>query len=92
MHKIPKLGKNVGTEMKQMENIKTIGNNREDLPDIRELEIDSSLPPAIRTAVFMSKVNETNRFRVGDTVVEMGWANTGATLQSTLHSVLKARC
>ena len=92
MNKVPKVGKNDGKEKYHMENIKSICDHREDLPDIREIEIDSSLSPVERTAVFMSQVKETNLFRVGDTVVELGWANTNATLQSALHSVLKARC
>ena len=92
MYKIPEVGKNVGMENNQMENMKSICDHREDLPDIREIEIDCSLSPVERTAAFMSQVKETNRFRVGNTVVEMGWANTDATLQSALHSVLKARC
>ena len=75
-----------------MENIKVICQNREELPDIREIQIDGTLPPAERTEVFMNQVKETNRFRVGNTVVEMGWANTDATLQNALHAVLQARC
>lgn len=75
-----------------MESIKIICNNKENLPDIRNIKIDSSLPPTVRTAMFMSQVRETNRFRVGDTVVEMGWVDTDRTLQDVLQSVLKARC
>ncbi len=72
--------------------MKMICQNREDLPDIREISIDGTLPPAVRTAVFMSQVREPNRFRVGDTVVELGWADTDDTLQNALQGVLQARC
>lgn len=75
-----------------MESTKIICSNKENLPDIRNIKIDSSLPPTVRTAMFMSQVRETNRFRVGDTVVEMGWADTDRTLQDILQSVLQAKC
>ena len=74
-----------------MENMKNLCDNREDLPTVDDFEIDGSQPPAIRTALFMSKVKDTNRFRVGETVVEMGWSDTGMTLQNALHEVLKAK-
>ena len=72
--------------------MKMICQNREDLPDIREISIDGTLSPVVRTAVFMGQVREPNLFRVGDTVVELGWADTKETLQSALHGVLQARC
>lgn len=74
-----------------MENMKNLCDNRENLPNVDEFEIDSSKPPAIRTALFMSQVKDTNRFRVGETVVQMGWADTDTTLQKALHEVLKAK-
>lgn len=74
-----------------MENMKILCDNREDLPNVDDFEIDGSMPPAIRTALFMSQVKDTNRFRVGETVVQMGWADTDTTLQKALHEVLKAK-
>ena len=74
-----------------MENMKILCDNREDLPNVDDFEIDGSKPPTIRTALFMSQVKYTNRFRVGETVVQMGWADTGMTLQNALHEVLKAK-
>ena len=74
-----------------MENKKILCDNREALPNVDDFEIDSSQSPAIRTALFMSQVKDTNRFRVGDTIVQMGWADTDRTLQKALHEVLEAK-
>ena len=74
-----------------MENMKILCDNREDLPNVDDFEIDGSKSPAIRTALFMSQVKDTNRFRVGDTVVQMGWADTDRTLQKALHEVLETK-
>jgi hypothetical protein len=74
-----------------MENMKILCDNREDLPNVDGFEIDGSKPPAIRTALFMSKMKDTSRFRVGETVVEMGWTDTDRTLQKALHEVLEAK-
>lgn len=69
--------------------MKILCENREDIPNVDDFEIDSSKPPAIRTALFMSQVKDTKRFRIGETVVQMGWADTDMTLQNAIHKVLK---
>ena len=71
---------------------KRICEYKEDIQDILEMTINPKQSPLERTVTFMGQVQDTSRFRIGDTVVEMGWKETDVTLQNALHALLRANC
>ena len=53
---------------------------QEPLVDIREVKIDRSLPSEERIRSFVRQIKNPYRFKVGDTVVQVSFANTRNTI------------
>ena len=53
---------------------------QEPLVDIREVKIDRSLPSEERIRSFVRQIKNPYRFKVGDTVVQVSFANTQNTI------------
>lgn len=61
------------------------------LPDIREIHIDTTLPPESRLRVFADTIGDPYHFRVGETEVELLFNNDGPSLYACLVK-LNGRC
>ena len=65
-------------------------NSREDLVDIRQIHIDTSLPRQERIASFVSQLKNPYLFRCGDFVIEASFANNGASMEDRLNGILRS--
>ena len=59
------------------------------LPDLREARIDPTLPVNERLRLFAASVEDPHRFRVGDTAVEVLFADGAPSLQACLTDLCK---
>lgn len=75
-------------EMKAVD-IRTV--NRDDLVDIRHVEIDRSLPKEERIQQFVKQIKNPYCFRVGDTVVKVSFTENGPTLEECMEHYLRTR-
>lgn len=62
---------------------------QEDLVDIRDVRVDKSLPKKERITSFVRQIKNPYLFRCGDFVVQVCFANNGATLEDRLHGLLR---
>ena len=53
----------------------------EELKDLRDVKIDTSLPVIARILSFMIQIENPYLFKVGDTIVKVGFSKTEQTLQ-----------
>jgi len=58
----------------------------EDLKDINEIHIDTSLPVIERILSFMVQIGNPYLFKVGDTPVKVSFSKNGPTIQNILES------
>ena len=68
----------------RQQNIKEI--NKDDLVDIRSVVVDTSLPPEQRMMDYLGKIKNPYRFRCGDAVVSIHFADKGNSLDSLLKN------
>lgn len=61
----------------------------EELVDIRQVRVDRSLPKQERIASFIRQIKNPYLFRCGEFVVQVCFANNGATLEDRLHGILR---
>ena len=71
-----------------MSNHATQAANAEGLVDVRQVRIDSSLPREERIRSFVRQVKNPYRFRVGQVVVNVSYANCGSTLNDRFTEML----
>ncbi len=63
--------------------------NREELVDIRDVEIDPEQPKDERIKSFIRQIKNPYCFKVGNVVVKTSFADTDATLDDRLEHYLK---
>ncbi len=73
-------------EMKNVD-IRTV--RREDLVDIRDVEIDPELPKEERIRSFVRQIRNPYCFKVGNVVVKTTFADTDVTLDERLEHYLR---
>lgn len=61
----------------------------DDLVDIRDVCVDKSLPKKERISSFVRQIKNPYLFRCGDFVVQVSFANNGATLEDRLQGILR---
>lgn len=76
------------TEMKAVD-IRTV--NRDDLVDIRDVEIDRSLPKEDRIRSFINQIKNPYCFKCGDIVVKTSFIDTDVTLEERMEHYLRTR-
>lgn len=76
------------TEMKAVD-IRTV--NRDDLVDIRDVEIDRSLPKEERIRSFINQIKNPYCFKCGDIVVKTSFIDTDVTLEERMEHYLRTR-
>ena len=59
------------------------------LVDIRSISVDKTLPKQERIASFVRQIKDPYLFRCGDFVVQVCFANNGATLEDRLQGILR---
>ena len=57
------------------------------LVDIRDVEIDETLPIEERMKSYVEQIKNPYMFRVGDTIVRVSYANTQETLNDNLSLI-----
>jgi len=65
--------------------------NINDLADIRDVEIDSSLPVEEKKRSYLRQIKNPHLYRCGNIIVRVSFANTGATLEDRLKQYLLSR-
>ena len=75
------------------ENMRTVENeiNINELVDIRNIEIDSSLPPEEKKRSYLEQIKNPYLYRCGNVVVRVSFNDTGATLEERLKQILLSR-
>ena len=58
------------------------------LVDIRDVEIDETLPIEVRMKSYVEQIKNPYMFRVGDTIVRVSYANTQETLNDNFVNLL----
>lgn len=62
--------------------------NLDELADIRDVKIDTSLPREERIKQYLSQIKNPYCYRCGDIIVRVSFADTGATLEDRLKQYL----
>jgi len=75
-------------EMKAID-IRTV--DRADLVDIRDVEIDRSLPKEDRIRSFIDQIKNPYCFKCGDIVVKTSFIDTDVTLEERMEHYLRTR-
>jgi hypothetical protein len=73
-----------------LEEVSTTPYNINDLADIRNVKIDTSLPKAERQKSYLRQIKNPYLYRCGDIVVRVSFANTDVTLEDRLKQCLIA--
>lgn len=72
----------------QMRNVDVCAVDRESLADIREVQVDGSLPKEQRFRDFLQQIRNPYCYRCGKVVVKVSFADTDATLEDRLEHYL----
>ncbi len=59
------------------------------LPDIRDVQVDKTLPKEERIASFVKQIGDPYRFRCGDFIVNAVFSADGPTLEDCLQGILR---
>ena len=62
--------------------------NINDLADIRDVKIDTTLPKEERQKSFLRQIKNPHLYRCGDMIVRVSFANTGITMEDRLKQYL----
>ena len=62
--------------------------NAEELVDIRNVQVDKSLPKVERVAEFVRQIKDPNLFRCGKFIVTARFAEDGPTLEECLQRII----
>ncbi len=73
-------------QMKQVD-VRTV--DRDTLMDIRDVQVDQTLPRGQRFADFLRQIGNPYCYRCGKAVVKISFADTDATLEDRLEHYLK---
>ena len=69
-----------------------INNDDENLADIRDIKIDTSLPVEERMKSYLRQIKNPYRYKCGDTVVRVSFVDTDATLEDRIRQYLLTPC
>ena len=75
--------------LEEMKNVDIRTVSRDDLVDIRDVEIDPELPKEERIKSFVRQIRNPYCFKVGNVVVKTEFADTDATLDDRLEHYLR---
>ena len=75
--------------IEEMKNVDVRTVSRDDLVDIRDVEIDPELPKEERIKSFVRQIRNPYCFKVGNVVVKTEFADTDATLDDRLEHYLR---
>ena len=71
-----------------MESTMLISNDIEELVDIKDIQIDTSLPVEVKMQSYYRQIKNPNCFRFGDMIVRVSFLNTGPSLQDRIKQYL----
>jgi hypothetical protein len=67
-------------------------NDRNNLADIRDVKIDTSLPLGERMKSYIQQIGNPYLYKCGDITVRISFANTDITLEDRIKQLLMAPC
>ena len=79
-------------ELKAMQEVDVRTVNREALRDIRDVEINASLPKGERILDFIRQIGNPYCYRHGDYVVKISFTDTDVTLEERMLSYIRSKC
>ncbi len=79
-------------ELKAMQEVDLRTVNREALRDIRDVEINASLPKGERILDFIRQIGNPYCYRHGDYVVKISFTDTDVTLEERMLSYIRSKC
>lgn len=79
-------------ELKAMQEVDVRTVNRESLRDIRDVEINASLPKGERILDFIRQIGNPYCYRHGDYVVKISFTDTDVTLEERMLSYIRSKC
>ena len=79
-------------ELKAMQEVDVRTVNREALRDIRDVEINASLPKGERILGFIRQIGNPYCYRHGDYVVKISFTDTDVTLEERMLSYIRSKC
>ena len=79
-------------ELKAMQEVDVRTVNREALRDIRDVEINASLPKGERILDFIRQIGNPYCYRHGDYVVKISCTDTDVTLEERMLSYIRSKC
>ena len=79
-------------ELKAMQEVDVRTVNREALRDIRDVEINASLPKGERILDFIRQIGNPYCYRHGDYVVTISFTDTDVTLEERMLSYIRSKC
>lgn len=79
-------------ELKAMQEVDVRTINREALRDIRDVEINASLPKGERILDFIRQIGNPYCYRHGDYVVKISFTDTDVTLEERMLSYIRSKC
>lgn len=69
-------------------NNERLGQNVDELVDIRDVKIDRTLPSEERIKAFIQQIKDPYQFKVGTTVVHVSFANTENTITDNFINMI----
>lgn len=79
-------------ELKAMQEVDVRTVSREALRDIRDVEINASLPKGERILDFIRQIGNPYCYRHGDYVVKISFTDTDVTLEERMLSYIRSKC
>lgn len=79
-------------KLKAMQEVDVRTVNREALRDIRDVEINASLPKGERILDFIRQIGNPYCYRHGDYVVKISFTDTDVTLEERMLSYIRSKC
>ena len=79
-------------ELKAMQEVDVRTVNREALRDIRDVEINASVPKGERILDFIRQIGNPYCYRHGDYVVKISFTDTDVTLEERMLSYIRSKC
>lgn len=75
----------------EMKNVDVRTVSRDDLVDIRDVQIDRSLPKEERVRSFVQQIRNPYCFKCGNVVVKTSFADTDVTLEERMEHYLRSK-
>lgn len=79
-------------ELRAMQDVDVRTVDREALRDIRDVEINASLPKGERILDFIRQIRNPYCYRHGDYVVKISFTDTDVTLEDRMLSYIRSKC